>query len=154
MADAASESVRCLQVPLQGGMALLLPNAAVAEVLPYRAPQGGAADDPRLLGRLDWRGVTLAVLSFEAFCGQPCTPPPRGAQLIVLHRLDLQAPTRYYALAASGIPHLTVARPGTLQAAASANSARPVLQTVMLGDTPLMIPDFERLEAALAALGG
>lgn len=151
MPETGQTPVRCLVVPLQGGRSLLLPNAAVAEVVPYRAPENPDPQAPWRLGSVDWRGQQLQVLAFETLCGDPFARPGRGAQLVVLNAIGAQAGTGYYALAASAIPHLLVVAAETLQggAAPGDGAGSPVLLEARVDDRPVSIPDLEALEARL-----
>ena len=48
---------------------LLLPNVAVAELIPYRAPQVSEGMPDWFLGQIAWRDLRLPLLSFEAASG-------------------------------------------------------------------------------------
>src|SRR5690606_10732399 len=48
---------------------LLLPNATIAEVLSYAAPEPVADAPDWLLGRIRWRGWQLPLLAFSRFAG-------------------------------------------------------------------------------------
>lgn len=156
MSDVVAEALRCLLVPMQSGVTLLLPNSAVAEVVPYQTPADGAdgadgpadATSPRL-GTLEWRGQRLTVLAFERLRGVPFRPPGRGARLIVLHRVGGAPAGRYYAIVGDAIPHLTVVREGSVTRDADAAAGGPVLEAVRVGDTPALVPDLDALEAWL-----
>ena len=54
-----------LLVPL-ADRTLLLPNVAVAELIPYRAPQTSEGMPGWFLGQVAWRDLRLPLLSFEA----------------------------------------------------------------------------------------
>src|SRR6218665_6577 len=73
-------SLTGLLVPL-ADRTLLLPNVAVAELIPYRAPQVTPGMPAWFLGQMAWRDLSLPLLSFEAASdGQPqIRPGARGA---------------------------------------------------------------------------
>ena len=48
---------------------LLLPNATIAEVLSYAAPEPLENAPDWLLGRIRWRGWQLPLMSFARFAG-------------------------------------------------------------------------------------
>ena len=57
-----------LLVPL-ADRTLLLPNVAVAELIPYRAPQVSEGAPAWFLGQIAWRDLSLPLFSFEAASG-------------------------------------------------------------------------------------
>lgn len=56
-------SLTGLVVPL-ADRALLLPNVAVAELIPYRTPPAMAGMPDWFLGQVAWRDLSLPLLSF------------------------------------------------------------------------------------------
>ena len=62
MSDSATD-IRCMLIPLHGDR-LLLPNAAVAEVIGYREPDSMANDEPWLQGKVNWHQRELPVIDF------------------------------------------------------------------------------------------
>lgn len=135
------------------GDTLLLPNAAIAEVL------GGeplaAADDSgsALRGHLDWNGRRVPVLCFEAL--NP-TPPgeSRRQRLIVLHTPGRHLPGAHLAIVAQAYPHLLMLRQGTAQPLPLRDSDRDdlVLARLRIGSQDALIPDLEGLEAEFLRL--
>ena len=66
----SAASLTGLLVPL-ADRTLLLPNVAVAELIPYRAPQVTEGTPDWFLGQIAWRDLRLPLLSFEAASGGP-----------------------------------------------------------------------------------
>ncbi len=60
------ETIRCMLLPLAEDW-LLLPNATVAEVIAFVEPNQ-ESDNDLLIGFIDWRGVTVPIMSFEEVC--------------------------------------------------------------------------------------
>lgn len=61
----ASSTLTGLVVPLSDRN-LLLPNVALAELMPYRAPLATPGMPAWMLGQVAWRDLRLPLLSFEA----------------------------------------------------------------------------------------
>ena len=81
----SANSLTGLLVPLSD-RTLLVPNVAVAELIPYRAPQVSAGMPAWFLGQVAWRDLRLPLLSFEAASdGQPQVGA--GARVVVLNAL-------------------------------------------------------------------
>ncbi|HCA12321.1 MAG TPA: chemotaxis protein CheW, partial [Marinobacter adhaerens] len=60
-----SQSLSCVMIPMSGRQ-LLLPNVSIAEVVDYASADAGANTPEWLVGYLDWRGLQLPVISYDA----------------------------------------------------------------------------------------
>lgn len=145
--DAAS--LTGLLVPL-ADRTLLLPNVAVAELIPYRAPHAAQGTPPWFLGQVSWRDLTLPLLSFEAASnGQ--TETGSSTRVAVLNALGGRDHVKFIALLVQGIPRSVKLDPSL---ARSDVSLAPLeLDAVNLGDVQARIPDLVALEQKLADAG-
>lgn len=142
-------SLTALLVPLTD-RTLLLPNVAVAELIPYRAPQVTAGLPAWFLGQVAWRDLQLPLLSFEAASdGQ--AQIGQGARVAVINALGGRDKVKFIALLVQGIPR-SLKVDGNL---ARANEALAPLEldAVQLGDAVVKIPDLVGLEQKLADAG-
>src|SRR5690606_466660 len=73
-------SLTGLLVPL-ADRTLLLPNVAVAELVPYRAPRTAEGAPSWFLGQVAWRGLSLPLLSFEAASNGVAAPDPGAREV-------------------------------------------------------------------------
>lgn len=150
MPEVTARAVRALLVPLQGGRMLLLPNAAVAEVVTLRDLAPAPPEAPAWqLGTLPWRGLALPVVAYEALDGEAAGTPGAGTQVLVLNRLEAGAGLGYYGLVAAGIPHLMVVGEGQLEATATPGAGSYALCDLRLGESRAAIPDLAAIEARL-----
>lgn len=62
MEEGSTKAVRCLIIPMEN-LNVVVPSAAVAEIVPLNISDTGENDN--LMGTMQWRGVTVPVLSFE-----------------------------------------------------------------------------------------
>ena len=135
---------------------LLLPNATIAEVLSYAAPEPLEAAPDWLLGRIRWRGWQLPLVSFARFAGIAEEQGGLGSKVIVLKALGGNPKRPYFALLTQGFPRLVTVTEQTL-ATQEEGDGRPagVLARVRLNENDAMVPDLaaleQRLHAALAA---
>lgn len=144
-----SASLTGLLVPLADRM-LLVPNVAVAELIPYRAPQSAQGTPPWFLGQVSWRDLTLPLLSFEAASdGQPNTGS--GSRVAVLNALGGRDHVKFIALLVQGIPRSVKVDPNL--ARSDVPLAPLELDAVNLGDVQARIPDLIALEQKLADAG-
>jgi len=102
MKPAHTTQLNALLLPL-AGRTLLLPSAAVAEVIRYPG-KPKAVDNAQdwLLGLIDWRGLALPLLSFEALAGSSL--PPQSGPMAVLNLTDERATVKFCALLLQGFP--------------------------------------------------
>lgn len=143
-------SITALLVPL-ADRTLLLPNVAVAELIPYRVPQTLQSNAPAwFLGQVPWRDLMLPLLSFEAASdGQATTGS--GTQVVILNALGGRDHVKFIALLVQGIPR-SIKVDADL-ARADAALAPLELDAVNLGDIQARIPDLIGLEQKLAEAG-
>ena len=135
---------------------LLLPNATIAEVLSYAAPDPVADAPDWLLGRIRWRGWQLPLVSFSRFAGLAEEQGGLGSKVIVLKALGGNPKRPYFALLTQGFPQLVTVTESSL-ATLDDDGELPagVLARVRLGENDAVVPDLvaleQRLHAALAA---
>jgi len=60
--------IASLYLPVTGN-SLVLPNVSVAEIVDYKTPEPVEDTPEWFLGNIEWRGVTLPVISYELFGG-------------------------------------------------------------------------------------
>ncbi|MDO9321732.1 MAG: chemotaxis protein CheW [Pseudomonas sp.] len=138
-----------LMVPLTD-RTLLLPNVAVAELLPYRAPQATPGMPAWMLGQIAWRDLRLPLLSFEAASdGQSAVGP--NTRVAVINALGGRPQVKFLALLVQGIPR-SIKLESNL-ARANVHLAPLELDAVSIGDGVLKIPDLIGLEQLLADAG-
>ena len=146
-----SREMRGLLLPL-GQRQLILPNAAVAELVGFQEPESEPGSEEWLLGNIQWRGRTVPVISFTAALGGD-TLPGRGQRMriAVLNTLNGNPQLPYIGLLTLGISRLVrVSAENLSRDADDAPDSDLVLESVMIGDQPAWIPDLDRLEQMLA----
>jgi chemosensory pili system protein ChpC len=145
----SASSLTALQVPL-ADRTLLLPNVALAELIPYRAPQVSAGMPAWFLGQIAWRDLRLPLLSFEAASdGQVQTGS--SCRVAVINALGGRPKVKFLALLVQGIPR-SIKVDGELARADEA-LAPLELDAVAWGEDTLKIPDLIALEQKLADAG-
>ncbi|MEK1906653.1 MAG: chemotaxis protein CheW [Pseudomonas sp.] len=149
VATNAPNTITALLVPLTD-RTLMLPNVAVAELIPYRPPQVTAGLPAWFLGQVAWRNLQLPLLSFEAASdGQPLIGP--GARVAVINALGGRDQVKFLALLVQGIPRSLKV---DAHLAPSSEPLAPLeLGAVQLGEAVVKIPDLVGLEQKLADAG-
>ncbi|AWK99368.1 chemotaxis protein CheW [Stutzerimonas stutzeri] len=145
-----AESLTGLLMPLADRM-LLVPNVAVAELILYRAPQAVQGMPAWFLGQVQWRDLSLPLLSFEAASSGEPQPVGSAARVAVLNAVGGRDHVKFIALLVQGIPH-SIKVDASL-ARADVELAPLELDAVNLGDMQARIPDLVGLEQKLADAG-
>ena len=148
---AAQKEVYAVLVTLPGDT-LLLPNAAVVEVLSADRLKEASAGPDWLAGSIVHEGQALPVIQFEVLNGGARTEPTRRTRVAILHGISGQLGGGRFGVLCQGYPHLV-----TLNRAATRNTTRNpgdredlVLTRIRIANTAAAIPDFDVLEAELA----
>lgn len=144
-----SVSLTGLLMPLSD-RTLLLPNVAVAELIPYRAPQVTEGMPDWFLGQIAWRDLRLPLLSFEAASdGQAVVNS--GSRVAVFNALGGRPMVKFIAVLVQGIPRSIKLEANLARAEAVLSPLE--LDAVQLGEAVLKIPDLIGLEQKLADAG-
>jgi len=143
------DSLTALLLPLNDRM-LLLPNVAVAEIIPYRGVRSAPNLPPWLIGQIGWRDLRLPLLSFEAASGGTvqlgATP-----RIAVFNALGGRPGVKFLALLLQGIPRSL--KVDAQLARADAELAPLELAAVQVEGGVARIPDLEALEQKLVDAG-
>ena len=143
----SANSLTGLLMPLTD-RTLLLPNVAVAELIPYRAPQVSEGMPSWFLGQIAWRDLRLPLLSFEAASdGQVSVSP--GSRVAVINALGGRPAVKF--IAVLGIPRSIKGGAELVRADVALSPLE--LDAVQFGEAVLKIPDLIGLEQKLADAG-
>lgn len=145
----AVASLTGLLVPL-ADRTLLLPNVAVAELIPYRPPVISPGLPSWFLGQVPWRDLQLPLLSFEAATGGQSQIGP-GVRVAVLNALGGRDKIKFIALLVQGIPRSMKLEDNLQRANVPLTPLE--LDAVQLGEAVVKIPDLVGLEQKLADAG-
>lgn len=143
--------IRGVLIPLQGEL-LLLPNAAVAEVIDYREPDRTPDMPDWMLGSINWRQRNLTVVRLEKLLGRDELVSSTRQRIIVCHTLGEEARRPFVGIVATAIPRLVRVREELLssQALAEEDPADLVQARLTIEDQQALIPDLGALERRLA----
>ena len=150
----AREDVYAVLVALSSDT-LLLPNAAVAEVISAErmdAPPAGSP--PWLAGRATYNNRQLAVVRFEVMNGASSPENSRRTRLAVIQPLTGALRTGQYAIVCQGYPHLVTLNRTALkkEELVSSDNDDLVLTRVSIANTNALIPNLETIEQLLAPI--
>lgn len=142
-----SQALQCVMIPVTGRQ-LLLPNVSIAEVVDFDSADAGANTPDWLVGHLDWRGLRLPVVSYDAANGgQLVVPGDNRGRIIVLNTIGpnhTRAP--FMALVTQGIPSQARLEEEQMRQLDGENGPADLMQVEVDGDTA-WIPNLEYLES-------
>jgi len=129
---------------------LLLPNTAIAEVIPYTQPEAEDKMPGWLLGYVPWRGYRLPVVSFELLIDQAPSKPTRRSRIIVLNSINGDPDRPFYGMLSTGIPRLmSVDATNIEDAPIIGETDALMMRQVIVDKLAAVIPDQYELEARM-----
>jgi chemosensory pili system protein ChpC len=141
--------IRGVLIPLAGKQ-LLMPNALVAEVVNYQAPQPIEDAPAWLKGNMGWRGEILPVVSMEALMQIPESALGHKARIVVCNTTGGNARLPYLGVIAQSIPRLVRITRDNLEPADEDGLQAPgSVAGVRIAGEEASIPDLDALEQAL-----
>lgn len=135
---------------------LLLPSVVLAEVISYRMFEYLPGSPAWVLGLMEWRGISLPVISFEELRGYPIPKTLIGTRIAILNGITGNPRLDFFGLRIQGIPRLISIRAEDLilrdnpEIAAEENSN--MYLPVKIATQSALIPDMQAIEMQLAAL--
>jgi chemosensory pili system protein ChpC len=146
----AEDRVKCLLLPV-AGPALMVPNAAVAELITQNTVTAVEGAPDWLLGRGSWRGLDIPLIAFDRLAGERDEVPPSSGRFVVLFGLEKEGAPAFYGLRIERLPRSETVDRDSLKAADNpGHDSEFVAMRTMLGDNECLIPDFDALGRALA----
>ena len=151
MADTDGEQsgvIHCLMISL-AEETLLLPNAAVAEVIGYIKPEPLESSPSWFMGRITWRERLVPLISIEAAMttGENNNAEARGVRIAILNTLKGNTDVPYIGIISQGIPRLNVIRDESISTIETLPAGRQsVAEIVNVDGKELIIPDIDDLE--------
>ena len=148
----AREDVYAVLVSLASDT-LLLPNAAVAEVISAERMDPPPPGAPAwFAGKAMYNNRQLSVVRFEVMNGSAAAGDTKRTRLAVLQPLTGQLRTGQYAVVCQGYPHLVTLNRQALkkEERVSTDDEELVLTRVSIANTNALIPNLEKIEQLLA----
>lgn len=144
----AQDRIHSLEIPL-AETALLVPSAAIAEVVTAGTLAPVPGSPHWLIGALGWRLQAVPVISFDALLGGAVMAPTEASKIVVFYPLPGRKPHEFFGVLTQSEP-----RPQSIDAvtAIAADPGElpdnPYLAAGLKSDGQLLaIPDFDALKA-------
>ncbi len=142
----ADDQIKCVVLKTNGDE-LLMPNAAVAEIVPIRNIINVANKPDWMLGYLDWRGNSVPLVSFEALGGIRMPSLASGnVKAAVLFSLSEDPEFPFVSILMQDAPSVVVVKDSDLVTNREDITHPAVLEKVMLAEGNYSIMDLNKLE--------
>lgn len=143
---AEQNSIRCIQLPLVDWQ-LILPNAAVAEIIAYSNPDQPGED--WLDGLLNWRGAVIPIISVEKMCQRDSVEPGARTRIAIIYNLSGDKKLPYAGIILQDIPRAYLAEEDRMQSVISNSDCQFILGRADIMLEQLMIPDLDAMMSAI-----
>jgi chemosensory pili system protein ChpC len=104
-----TESIKCVIFTLRKEN-VLVPDALVAEIISVKDIEDTGHSENWYMGRMEWRGADVPLLSFEAASGASVNKVNLNTQAVVLYAVGKDGNVNshpYLGLVMSGVPHVS-----------------------------------------------
>lgn len=142
-----TDTLSCVMIPMNDRQ-LLLPNVSIAEVVDFASTEAPANSPAWLAGTLEWRGLYLPVISYDAANGGKATlPGGNRGRIVVLNTIgDHHDQVQFMALVTQGIPSQTRLDEDQVKRIDGDIGSADLMQVDVDGETAF-IPDLGFLES-------
>jgi chemosensory pili system protein ChpC len=150
-----SELIKCVILTLRKEN-VLVPNALVAEIISVKEIEESENTPGWHIGSMDWRGVDVPLLSFEAAGGMESNKVNLNTQAVVLYAVgkdDEVSDHPYLGLVMSGVPHVSRFSREQIKAEEDIMDEHPmVAQKVRINGARISILDVDAMVDMVAEL--
>ena len=146
----SAKKIKCVLLTLRTEN-VVVPNAALAEIVSLR-DVGKIDNAPQwLLGKMHWRGVDIPLVSFEAAAeGANAAMSANQAAVIHLISADGKAVYPYVGLSISGVPHISEFTKEQITVDAQERKAHPmVAQRIRINGAAASILNIDSIASML-----
>jgi chemosensory pili system protein ChpC len=147
--DTTNDVLPCLLIPVHGSR-LVLPNVTVAELIPFQSLEETPDTESWLLGRTEWRGTNIPVISYESFSGQKLGTNSEDLRIAVVNAPNGESGTlRFFGILAQGIPSLVKLEASAIKEKPNMDLKPGQKMEVTLETGYGVIPDLDTIESAV-----
>lgn len=142
--------VYSLLMPVHGGR-IIVPRAAVAEVMGYSKPKDRPEGAPAfVLGFVEWQNQRIPLVSFEAARGGDVPELGRRTRIAVVFGIADRLKPNVFAVVTQGYPYLVRVNENVLHSEAVETEEPLILARVRMANEKPFVPDLEKLELLIA----
>lgn len=132
--------ISTLLVPISGRL-LVLPNVAVAEIIPFRDPMVAEDVPTWFLGFFEWRSSQVPLVSFEAINDEPFAGRGFGRRIAILNNVTGDPNLPFVGVVTEGLPRLLRLAPDEIADDADSSAGPAELARVYINGERASIPN-------------
>lgn len=146
-----SDPIKCNLLPISGDELVVVPTSIIAEVITERQDLlvMGARDG--LIGKMQWRGLSLPLMAFEAAIGKAVPSYGDAVRIVVFSSANADPDLPYFAMIVQGVARLVHLKASDLTALEAPDTSPFIAAHVEYAGTSAYIPNFEHIESFLKA---
>ncbi len=142
----------CLVIPVQGSR-LILPNVTVAEIIAFQKPIDGENLPEWVLGKIEWRGTLIPIISYEGYCGQKSGVMSQEIRIAVINAPNGdKGVLRFFGMVVQGIPSLVKLEKPAIQENLNTSLIKGQKMAVTLETGHAIVPDLDVIEEELLSI--
>jgi chemosensory pili system protein ChpC len=135
-----------LEVPLDG-MTLIVPSAAVAEVINPLALTQVPYGQPWLKGVIGWRTLAVPVISFETLVGMPEPASHAAGKIVIFYPLSGRSASEFYGMFATAEPRpLSLSQNEPVATGSELPDLPFIAAGLKVGGKLMLIPDMDEMK--------
>lgn len=128
---------------------ILLPNATVAEIVPFGDVTTNDSGPDWFIGTLHWHGMEVPMISMDILNGGEDPQANKRSRVAVVNTLNNDEEMPYIAIVVQGIPRLTHVTEPSVSLVEDAELGIADKAKVKIGTIQATIPDLDKLEALI-----
>ncbi len=145
--NVTDDSLPCFVLPMCAEP-IIVPSITVAEVIDYTPPEPMHGAPAWFMGTVEWRSVTIPVVSFERFNHLSESRQGADSKLAIMNVVSNQHYMRFFALVVQGIPKPVRIQNDSLEKQDESMSDG-VAMKVLHGGQITLIPDMDAIERSI-----
>lgn len=144
-----SESIKCNVLPISDDEIVLVPTSIIAEVITERQDLlvMGARDG--LIGKMQWRGLSVPLFAFEAAIGKAVPSYGASVRIVVFSSANADLDLPYFAMIVQGVARLVHLDESKLKPHPHPEPSPYIAAHVEYSGASTYIPNFEHIESFL-----
>lgn len=144
-----SDPIKCNVLPISNDELVVVPTSIIAEVITERQDLlvMGARDG--LIGKMQWRGLSLPLIAFEAAIGKAVPSYGEAVRIVVLSSANADPDLPYFAMMVQGVARLVHLKETDFKAREEPDTSPFIAAHVEYAGASTYVPNFEHIESFL-----